>query len=179
MNRIVLLFLFLTLNSCASMPLSTIVRMSTFDGQDFVKLKAEELRVKVMLPEGFALNGDESWLGIDIKSSTGVYQGKFELKQEFEETIQLNGGLFDEPEQVTAFTLGLSESSTVEFNELQQFISSASAEDIHIRVVPKLESFPVDAVTVKVWIDLLLSQSQGYLTLVDAAKLPLDKLRAM
>ncbi len=177
MNKILLLFLLLTLHSCASVPLSTMVQMSSFDTQDFIKLNEDELRVKIMLPQGFKLNTDKSWLGIDIKSAAGKHQGIFELDQDYEKVISQSRGFLEESELVTEYTLQLSEASKVKFRNLQKFISRASAEDIHIRVVPKLKFIPEGAVSVQVWVDLLLSKAQGYFTLVNAAQLPLNKLR--
>jgi hypothetical protein len=87
-----------------------------------------------------------------------------------------SAGFFSEPEQVVIYLLSLASSSRVKFSDLQRFISKATAEDIAIRVVPKLASYPPDATSVKVSVDLLLYQSQGFLTLVDAARLPLGKL---
>ena len=150
--------------------------MSFFDAQDFVELNPDEVRVKVALPEGFYLNAETSWLGIDITSPAGEHHGVFKLKQESVHSRKISAGIFSEPEQVITYLLSLSPSSQVEFNDLQQFISKATAEDISIRVVPKLESYPQNATAVTVSIDLLISQSQGFFTLVDSAHLPLGNV---
>ena len=176
MNRVIPLFLFFIISSCSSVPLSTIARMSTFDSQDFAALNPDELRVKVTLPRGFEVDAETSWLGIDIISPAGQHHGVFELNQESVQSENTSEGFFSEPEQVVIYLLSLSSSSRAKFSDLQQFISKATAEDTTIRVVPKLASYPPDATSVKVSVDLLLYQSQGFLTLVDAARLPLGKL---
>jgi hypothetical protein len=150
--------------------------MSTFDAQDFAALSPDELRVKVTLPKGFELDAELSWLGIDINSPAGQHHGVFTLNQESVQSETTSAGFFSEPEQAVIYLLSLASSSRVKFSDLQQFISKATAEDIAIRVVPKLASYPPDATSVKVSVDLLLYQSQGFLTLVDAARLPLGKL---
>ena len=170
-------FLCLLLWGCVSVPLSTLVRMSAFDERDFSKLEAEELRVKIKLPEGFELNVEESWLGIEISSAAGVHDTTFELDEEIVHGVPLPGGIFSSPGTGTEYVLRLSASSTGKFRELQAFVSRARTEDINIKVVPKLSSYPEDATSVKVWISLLLSPTQGYFALLDGATISLSKLR--
>jgi len=157
-------------------PLSTVVRMSTFDAENFAALNPDELRVRVILPGGFVLDTRESWLGIDMTSSAGQHHGVFKLLEESVLLSEISKGFFSEPEQGTSYLLSLTPSSRVEFRDLQHFVSKATADDISIRVVPKLASHPKDATSVNISVDLLLSQSQGFFTLVDSAQLPLGKL---
>lgn len=161
----------------AAQPLATLVRMSAFDERDFSKLEAEELRVKIKLPEGFALNVEESWLGIEISSAAGVHDATFELDEEIVHGVLLPGGIFSGPGTGTEYVLRLSAPSAGKFRELQAFVTRARAEDINIKVVPKLSSYPEDAASVKVWISLLLSPTQGYFALLDGATISLSKLR--
>mgnify|MGYP001597758427 CR=1 FL=1 len=176
MNRAYSLILTLIISSCSSVPLSTVARMSTFDAQDFAALNPDELLVRVILPEGFELNTEKSWLGIDMISSVGQHQGVFELREESVQSREISKGFFSEPVQGISYLLSLTPSSRAKFSDLQHFVSKATAEDISIRVVPKLASRPKDATSVNISVDLLLSQSQGFFTLVDSAQLPLGKL---
>ncbi|MFD1217629.1 hypothetical protein, partial [Microbulbifer celer] len=70
------------------------------------------------------------------------------------------------------------ESSKSEFKQLQNFLLKNKSDDIAIKVVPKLRSYPTMAENLKVSIDIQLSSADGYFTLVDRAELSLDKLRA-
>jgi hypothetical protein len=182
MNRIlkaVLPAAFLCLSpwGCASVPISTLVRMSAFDERDFSKLEAEELRVKIKLPKGFELNVEQSWLGIEISSAAGVHDATFQLDEESVHGVPLPGGFFSSPSTGTEYVMRLSATSAGEFRDLQAFMTRARAEDINIKVVPKLSSYPEDATSVKVWISLLLSPTQGYFALLDGATISLSKLR--
>ena len=170
-------FLCLLLCSCASVPLSTLVRMRAFDEREFSTLAAEALRVKIKLPEGFGLDAEESWLGIEISSAAGVHDATFELDEETVHGVALPGSIFSSPGTGTEYVLRLSAPSTGKFRELQAFVARARAEDINIKVVPKLSYYPEDATSVKVWISLLLSPTQGYFTLIDGATISLSKLR--
>ena len=166
------------LAGCVSVPLSTIVRMSTFDERDFAQLDPGVLRVKITLPQGFVLDAARSWLGVDIDSPAGVHHGEFKLDQESTERTEISAGMFAGTAPATAYTLKLSAPSRKEFRALQGFVSRGSPGQITIRVVPILSSFPDDVASVKVWIDLLLSQSQGYFTLVNGADVPMEQIRA-
>ncbi|MEP5766228.1 MAG: hypothetical protein ABJ308_16640 [Halieaceae bacterium] len=176
MNRVCALILLLTISSCSSVPLSTMARMSTFDAEDFVALNPDELQVKVILPEGFELDTETSWLGIDMSSSAGQHQGVFDLREKSVESGEISTGFFSEPVQSTSYLLSLTESSRVKFTDLQQFVGKATADAVSIRVVPKLASRPKDATSVNISVDLRLSESQGFFTLVDSAQLPLGRL---
>lgn len=177
MIRIALLLLSLGMSGCVSVPLSTIVRMSTFDERDFVQLNPDVVRVRIKLPQGFTLNAGKSSLGVNITSAAGVHYGEFKLDQEMAERTQLSKGMFSEETPGTAYTLRLSAASRKEFRKLQAFVSRGHPGEIVIAVAPRLSSFPKDVASVNVWIDLLLSESQGYFTLVDAAEIPLEKIR--
>ena len=176
MNRLFLLILIFAISSCSSVPLSTMARMSTFDARDFAALNPDELRVKVFLPAGFRLNTGASWMGIDVISSSGQHQTVFELREDSVQSIEVSKGLFSEPDQATSYLLRLSPSSRAKFNELQLFVSKATVDDMSIRVVPKLASRPESATSVTVSIELQLSKSQGFFTLVDSAQVALPEV---
>lgn len=165
----------LLLWGCAAVPLSTMVRMSRFDEGDFGKLSADALRVRIRLAEGFGLDATRSWLGVEIASAAGVHDARFELEDEFVRRVPLPAKLFSEPKQGTEYVLRLAQASRTEFRRLQAFVSRGPAQSIDIRVVPKLSAAPPDAAAVEVWIDLLLSDAEGYFTLVDGATLSLGK----
>ena len=175
--RPALALLGLALAGCASVPLSTMVRMSTFDPQDFVALDPEVLRVRVTLPRDFALDAGSSWLGVELNSPAGVHSGEFKLAQEASQPSLVSAGLFAGETPATAYTLKLADASRAEFRRLQAFVAQGKPEDVTIRVVPILSSYPPDVPSTRVWIDLRLTQAQGYFTLLDGATLPLDRIR--
>jgi len=177
MIRIAFLLLCLGISSCVSVPLSTIVRMSTFDERDFVQLNPDVVRVRIKLPDGFNLNAGKSSLGVRITSAAGVHHGEFKLEQVTAERAQLSKDMFSDDMPGTAYTLRLSVPSKKEFRDLQTFVRRGHPGEIVIAVGPILSSFPKDAPTVNVWIDLLLSESQGYFTLLDAAEVPMEQIR--
>jgi hypothetical protein len=179
LTRLLAPLLALVLSACASVPLSTIARMSTFDERDFAALDGKDVRVKITLPEGFALDVAKSWLSIEIQSAAGTHKSLFDLVQEQTQATTIPGGLFADDQRGMLYELRLSAAAAGKVRELQSFIARAKADDISIRVVPRLSAAPRTANHVNVWIDLLLSPQDGYFRLVDGAEISLDKYRAL
>jgi len=165
----------LSVQACASVPLATMVRMSSFDARDFSGLIAGEVGVRIRIPRGFGLDAANSWLGVEVTSTAGVHNARFQLDQVKLQVAALPGGFFSGPKPGMEYELRLSDSSAGAFRDLQEFVSRGKAEDINIRVVPKLSSSPEGATSVAVWIDLRLSGKEGYFPLVDGASIPLQR----
>ena len=138
------------------------VRMSSFSERDFSGLSADEVGVKIRIPRGFGLDVANSWLGIEVASKAGIHDARFELVQVKSQVIALPGGFFSGPTPGMEYELRLSNASAGAFRDLQEFVSRGKAEDINIRVVPKLSSSPEAATSIAVWIDLRLSEREGY-----------------
>jgi len=151
------------------------VRMSSFSERDFSGLSADEVGVKIRIPRGFGLDVADSWLGIEVASKAGIHDARFELVQVKSQVIALPGGFFSGPTPGMEYELRLSNASAGAFRDLQEFVSRGKAEDINIRVVPKLSSSPEAATSIAVWIDLRLSEREGYFPLVDGTSIPLAR----
>lgn len=173
--RILLAVLVLLLQGCASVPVSTMVRMSSFSERDFSELSADEVGVKIRIPRDFGLDVANSWLGIDVTSKAGIHNARFELDEVKSEAVALPGGFFSGTTPGMEYELRLSYSSAGAFRDLQEFVSRGRAEDINIRVVPKLSSSPEGATSIPVWIDLRLSEREGYFPLVEGTSVPLAR----
>ncbi len=151
--------------------------MAAFDEQEFARLDAEVVRIKITLPREFELDSEASWLGVEIASSAGSHASRFDLDQERTQATKASPGIFSADIVATEYVLRLRDSSKGSFRELQEFVGKGRAQDVAIRVVPRLARYPDDARSVTVWIELQLSEREGYFTLVDGATLSLDKLR--
>lgn len=162
------------LSSCASIPLTTALRLSSFGEQQFVGLRPEEIGIRIRFPRGFGLDVANSRLAIEVASNAGVHDAAFDLEQSSAQTVRLPAGIFSTQPGVE-YELRLPAASRDRFRELQAFVSRAKVEDIGIRVMPRLATKPDGADTVVVWIDLRLKQDEGYFLLVDAASISLKK----
>lgn len=167
----------LALASCASIPLSTIARMSGFDEADFAALDPSAVRIRIALPEGFELDAEKSRLRVKVVSGTREREDQFHLEPELVEPDTRGGGLFSAAVPCTVHVLRLTEMSRQTFAELQAFATEGRINVIDIGVRPAFAAMPEDATSVTVWIDLLLSRSDGWFTLMDAASVELGMLR--
>lgn len=157
------------------MPLSTLMRMSSFSQEKFVGLRPEDVGVKIRFAEGFGLDVPKSRLAVEVASSAGVHNAAFDLEPTVLQPVRLPAGLFASPRPGVEYQLRLSAQSRSKFRQLQTFVARAKVDDIGIRVMPKLAVKPEGAASVLVWIDLRLRSEEGYFALVEAAEIPLAK----
>jgi hypothetical protein len=172
-----IVLLCLALASCASIPLSTIARMSHFDESDFATLDANAVRIRIALPQGFELDAANSRLRVKLVSGTREREDRFDLEAELVEPGTRGGGLFSAPVPCTVHVLRLTGPSRKTFGELQAFATEGRIDVIDIGVRPAFAAMPEGATSVTVWIDLLLSPSDGWFTLMDGARVELGVLR--
>lgn len=167
----------LALASCASIPLSTIARMSHFDESDFAVLDPSALRIRIALPQDFELDADKSRLRVKLVSGTREREDRFDLEPELIEPDTRGGGLFSAAIPCTVHVLRLTEASRKAFAELQAFASEGRINVIDITVRPAFAAMPEDVTSVTVWIDLLLSRNDGWFTLMEGARVELGTSR--
>jgi hypothetical protein len=67
-----------------------------------------------------------------------------------------------------------SRSTAQQFHELQTQLGNVAGGNVDIDVRVALSSKPAGATETSVWVDVLLTQEQGYITLIRAATLRLD-----
>ncbi|ASP37625.1 hypothetical protein CHH28_02595 [Bacterioplanes sanyensis] len=179
MFRILTLAFFLctAISACTSVPLSTMAKLSTFDWQDFNALQAGDIQVKITVPQGFELNIERSWLGFELSSEHNHHSGRFDLQRLSTQASVIDGGLFGSDIAATTYRLQLQPESRPAFTELQAYLRQHKADNVMIRVVPKIKRYPANAEFVSVWIDLQLSSQEGFFTLVDGSQLSLSTLK--
>ena len=129
------------------------------------------------MPQGFELNIEQSWLGFELSSQHNEHQGRFNLQQVSTAASTVDRGFFADDQEVSVYTLQLHPDSHGDFSVLQRYLGQHRADNVAIRVVPKLQSFPATERFVTVWIDVQLSQQDGFFTLVDGAQLALSRLK--
>jgi len=178
MLRILIVLSSLAAASCASIPFSTLARMSSFDEKDFSSLDASVVRVKVSLLEQFKLDVGKCVLKVEVKSGERSRIDAMELKAESVTPGIISGGIFSSPKSATVYVMNLADSSRQKFIDLQNFVRSAKVDAVDLNVNVALLSVPKDAVDTQVWVDLLFSESAGYFRLIDAGTIRLDRGRS-
>jgi len=165
------------LSSCTSMPLSAISRGASFNENNIAFLDAHGLRVKVALPEGFVLDLDRTRLKASISSSPGPREAEFALESLGTASEKRGGGYFSKEVAVTTIEMDLTDASAKSLRELQGSVASGKVKSFSLDVQVKLKESPPGATSAKVWVELMLTPMEGYLTLVDGGTVPVTVSR--
>ncbi|WP_157622932.1 hypothetical protein [Solimonas soli] len=161
------------LTACASAPPAPPARPSDIDAAGFAGADVEALRVRLTLPGEFVPDPARSALLISVDGEAGHREASCLLEQEQRSVQTTPGGLLLAPEQHSTYTLRVSDVSRAAFRELQAFAAQTPAARVTIVVQPRLAHRPSDAGTVTMSAELLLDAAQGYVMLVDGARVPL------
>jgi hypothetical protein len=175
MRRACLAALFLFLAACTSIPVSTLARFARFDERDFAALDPAQIRLRVSLPVGYELDAGASSLHVELVASGKPYRAEFAVEQESSARRIVPGGWLGAPQATTAYGLRLTPGSLREFRALQKTVGPVETRDLKIDVRANLASAPQGATSVQVWIDILLAKDEGYITLIDAGTIALNR----
>ena len=163
---------------CSSMPLSTLGRGASFNESTFAYVDARALRVKVSLPEGFALDAAGSRLVAVARSPEGTKRAELALDPLATGTGKRGGGLWSKEVAVTIFEMDLTEGSVRALRELQREVASGKVKDVALEAKVKLGAAPEGATSARIWVDLLMSPMEGYFPLIDGGTLALDRAKS-
>ena len=112
------------ISGCSSIPLSTMIKFSSFDERDFLEITPAELRARVQLEQGFALSAKKSKLEIEIETVKGRQNYQFPLQEFALVVIPEEKGLFFTSKEISEYQLGLTTEAIDSFLALQQQIKT-------------------------------------------------------
>lgn len=166
----------LLLCACNYVPLSTMVKFYSFDERDFAELDPSLIKIRVTVPLGFEVSIEDSRMDVQVESAGQRYGGAFKM------TDKRRPGEIDsraigerETKDHKIYTLRLSEDSVAEFAQLQRSLSGKSVDKSKINISAVLKSAPCDAEEVAVNVDLSPKPSEGFIPIVDGARIKIDQ----
>lgn len=160
---------------CASIPISTMLKLSSLDQQDLVQIDPAGVRVRVAVPTGFELDIPETQLTLDLLNEAGKRdKGVFDLSLLRKHAAERSGGLFRADIPVTVYDLALTPAAVTRFRQSQRFALESGIKEINFAVSSKFASIPEDARSVRFWADLRLRASDSYMTLIDGAEIKFE-----
>lgn len=171
--RLALVVLFSVLmTACSSIPLSTMWKMRNFGEQQFFELNGQDIRVRVRLPVPTKLNLEKTELKASLETEHGTHGGPLQLEQESVRTFTVTEGLiFGKEVAYSEYVLRLNEGALQQFSELQRLAPQHSqARKSSFGVNASFTEFPLSQDSLTLRIDLLLSPTEGYFTLLDDVK---------
>ena len=163
------------LGGCSSIPLSTMMKFSTFDESDFIGIDPHQLRAKILLEQGFSLSANDSKLAIEIDTLQGRINYRFPLLQEGVKVIEQQASLFSWSKSVSEYQLALTDKGIASFLALQQEIKLNTPKSYSLSVNTRLAQKPAERGEVTMSVLLRFTGNSTYFTLIDNAVLPYGK----
>lgn len=159
--------------SCASIPVSTMMRMSSFDEARLASLDPAAIRVRVATPEGIAVDTDAIELGAVLGIDGKQTQEDFGLTELVRASGSRSIGFFSGDVPVVEHEFALTAESVQRFASLQREILSAPAGSFEFKVNAPLSEMPPGTKSIRFWIDLKLESDSPYMVLFDGAEVPM------
>jgi hypothetical protein len=174
---LVLLALVLSSMSCTSIPLGTMLKMRNMSVHDLAAIDPNEIGVKMTTKKGLVVKPDASKLSIGLFDDSENARW-FDFSLEIVGRNEKKKGVFRR-KKLTVTTLKITDEGIEEFLQLQAVVNQ---KDFKVRkVFFKTSSSFEDNDELKqtdrfvLSIDLKLFERQGYFTLVDNAKVKMNK----
>ena len=164
------------LAGCASIPLSTALRLASMGPASLVEADPVGLRVKVSLPADFGLDVDRARLKMALQSDDGESRSAemtLRLLQHVSETRR--GGMFRADIPVSSYFLALSEQGVEQLRDIQRFARPGRRYEATVSVTTPFSRTPPDPEEVTFWVDLQLEPGEPYMPLIDRARMKFDK----
>lgn len=160
---------------CASVPLSTLWKLKSFDHNAFVELDPDTIRMKVTVFSKLKLNNDDTELGLELTNEQGSMQRSFSMHILSEVVVPATQTWLTQTPGYTQYTFRLSDDSINNFRDVQDFIATelhtTIGLDAHVGFVPSTLSENTAVFS----IELLFSPQDGYFVLVEEAEVQITK----
>jgi hypothetical protein len=170
--KYVVLALALTMVGCTTVPLATQARLAAVSRQSLQELDAQQIRVRVAIPQGFSLDVPRTLLTltfIDGSDRTASYEFHLVQLQQLNETRP--GGWFHTHYPVVVNELSLDDKSLETLRLLQrEDLAGRKRRGLTLNVESQVSTVPEGASSVRIWVDLRLKQSDSYITLFDGVE---------
>lgn len=173
------LLIITVLTGCASMPLGTMMKLSSMDEQTLWELDPAEIRVKVAMPLGYIIDTDTAELSLRATHLTGLQAQNDFLLEVLDITQSTRSrGLLRSDIAVNEYKLALPDAAIEAFKELQKEQHSMRAAQqsggYNISVRSRFSEVPEDASSIQFWVDIKLEESADYMTLFNGATIRFD-----
>ena len=164
------------LAGCASIPLSTALRLSSLDAEDVAGIDPSGLVLQVSLPTGFELDVAGTRLGLSLEDKAGATrraQMGLVLRQQV--SASRPGGFFADDIPVQTYVLALSDEGANQLANVQRSLRTSEPASLQFTVEAPLSRTPADAKSMTFWADLRLAPGEPWLRLVDAATIRFER----
>ena len=144
------------------------VKLSTFDEQDFAALNATEIRAKVQINETVKLINDQSSLAAKITNESGDLNLKFELELVKMEQIPAKNGFFSNSPAYSVSYFRLSPTGIENFKKIQAQVIKKHNTGFEFSVGTSFDrSNTTENEEIYLSIGIKFDDSSDYITIID------------
>ena len=161
--------------SCASVPLGTLLRFSTFDEQDFAEIDPETLSVRIFMQDPAKLSDTPVSLSLLLETAGEPIMGDYEMQASRTWRDKISGGLFSADTHGNMYQFGLTPDQIILFRQLQQDLSNLEITHMTFTTSFHLDRSISYADQVKVWVFLAMDEKADYITLIEGASLDVEQ----
>lgn len=159
------------ITACASVPLGTLIRFSTFDEQDFAEINPEHLKVRIFIQEPAQLGEGPVSLSLLLETAAGPIMGDYIMQPVSSYPDEVSGGLFSADIPGTSYLFELTPDQSVRFRELQQALLHRQIEHMTFNTDFPLGSIEKGQDDISVWVYMAMDEKADYITLVEGARI--------
>lgn len=168
MKWILMVGIFLSLTSCANIPLGTMLKLSSFDDDTFLALKPEDLNSKIHLDKPFTINLNKTSLSLILVTLDGEIKYDFPLKLKSKRTVQAENGWLSSIPERTEYIFVLSRKAIDSFIELQQAMRYKPTKNTRFIIKTRFNDTSTKPSNIYMSIFIKLDKDD-YITLIDRA----------
>lgn len=171
-----MLVIIVVLSGCSSIPMGTLLKLSSFDEAYVSTLDPKKIRAKITVNAFLDVNVENTQLGLSIENSNGEMELNFPLQVITITQNKAVSGLFSQQVASQTYLLKLSEKAISEFKTLQAQLTPPQQSQFGFTVSAKLKKHknltPIQQEQqLFMSIDLQLNEKEGFFTLFDQIEL--------
>ncbi len=176
MTLITTLIITSTLTACSSVPISTMLKLSSFDEQSILTIEPSLIRAKITVNEFIDIDLPNTKLGLSLENSQGKLQLQFPLAKISLTENSASDSFFSSSPASQTYLLQLSPDAIADFKKLQKQLKSSDKNTFGFSVAAKLnkqEDLTPEQEQERLFmtIELKLNKNEEFFTLIDNAEL--------
>ena len=170
-HRALILTAIFAIYGCASIPLSTALRLSSLSPNALAQIDPAQVRVKVSVPLGYEINVHTTRLTLALTGPSGSRSAVMSLAVLGVANGERSRGLFRSSVHVSTYMLVLDPEGVQKLRELEHFALSGNAKSFEFSLQAFIAKMPFGAQEVTLWAALRLHADTPFISLIDGATL--------
>ena len=159
---------------CASIPLSTAVRLSAMSPATLAQVDPSQVRVRIALPQDVDLDVASARLNLEVSTDGRSQREALPLVLINKANDTRSPGLFRSEMSVMVYQLRLDEAGQQSLRRIRQELMRSGQKTIAMSVEAPFSGLPSGTREVTFWVDTKLSLGDAWMPLIDGATVKID-----